>query len=80
MEEQILESIYGSYVLLGTLIREAVDKKGYKKAVGYGSRTSVGPEGEPIRQIRRVAPKKKSGGTEPPRKPKSFEKQHRPAR
>jgi hypothetical protein len=79
MEEKILESIYGSYVLLGTLIREAVDKEGYKTAVGYGSRTSEGPDGT-RRQIKKVGPKTKSGKIEPSRKMKSGEKQHRPAR
>ena len=75
----ILLSMYESYTLMGALIGEGVDKKGYETAVGYGSRTSKGPEGT-RRQIRRKGPKTPLGRTEPSRKLKSGEKQHRPAR
>ena len=64
---------------MGALIGEGVDKEGYKKAVGYGSRTSEGPEGI-RRQIKRKGVKTPTGKTEPSRKLKSGEPQHRPAR
>ena len=72
----ILLSMYETYTLMGALIGEGVDKEGYKTAVGYGSRTSKGPEGM-RRQINKVGPKTPSGTTEPSRKIKSGEKQHR---
>ena len=77
--KSIIASMYETYTLMGALIGEGVDKEGYKTAVGYGSRTSEGPEGT-RRQIRRVGPKTPSGKTEPSRKIRSGEKQHRPAR
>lgn len=76
--ESIIASMYETYTLMGALIGEGVDKDGYKNEVGYGSRTSKGPEGM-RRQIRRVGPKTPSGKTEPSQKIKSGGKQHRPA-
>lgn len=76
----ILLSMYETYTLMGALIGEDLDKEGYKKAVGYGSRTSYGRDGTLRRQIRRKAPITPSGKTEPSRKPQSGEQLHRPAR